>query len=125
MPTRSVRTTVLGGASALVLLLTACGDDDEAADATRTTEAAAFDAEAYCAAADVLGNSDAPTAEQIEAYQQTAPEEIDGDVAVVVAAFAEAVETDDFSGLDSPAVIAATEALQAAELEHCGVVAGE
>ena len=40
-------------------------------------------------------------------------------------AVAGAVETDDFSGLDSPEVVDATEALEAAELDHCGIVAGE
>jgi hypothetical protein len=125
MFTRSLR--AVAAAAALLFPLAACGDDDgdDAATATTEAESADFDVEAFYAAADVLGNSEAPTPEQIGDYQDTAPPEIDDDVAVVVAAFIEALDTEDFSGLAEPEVIEATEGLQAAELEHCGVVAGE
>lgn len=124
MPTRSLR--ALAAAAALLVPLAACGDDDDGGDAgAATTEADAFDASAFCAAAEVLGTSEAPTEAQIAAYQASAPAEIEDDVAVVVAAFAEAVESDDFSGLGEPEVVEATDALDAAELEHCGVVAGD
>lgn len=126
MPTRSLR--AVAAAAALLFPLAACGDDDDGDDAaTATTEAgsAGFDAEAFCAAADVLGNSEAPTPEQISAYRDAAPVEIEDDVEVVATAFGQALESEDFSGLAEPEVIEATEALQAAELEHCGVVAGE
>jgi hypothetical protein len=125
MPTRSLR--AVAAAAALLLPLAACGDDDgdDAATAATEAESADFDAEAFCAAADVLGNAEAPTPEQISAYQDAAPAEIEDDVEVVATAFNEALESEDFSGLAEPEVIEATEGLQAAELEHCGVVAGE
>ena len=84
MTTRTLR--AVAGAASLLFFVAACGDDD-----------GDFDAEGFCAAADVLGNTQDPTAEQIDAYR----------------------------ALDTPEVGEATEALQAAELEHCGVVAGE
>ena len=85
----------LAVAAAATLLFAACGDDDDSAggdDATTTTAGdgggddggeSAEGSEEYCALAEEMASQDSfPTAEQLERYQELAPEEIADAVAV-------------------------------------------
>jgi hypothetical protein len=112
---------VLAIASALGLLVSACGDDDGDDAATTTTET---ELTAYCEVATEIDESDdLPTADQIERYQAAAPEELQdasqlaGDAFVdadgdVVATFAAVAEDD---------VAAANNELNEFEAQHCGI----
>lgn len=108
-PTRVARAVgLLVGASALVLLAAACGDDEGADD------------EAFCAAVDELSQAQDPSIDLLDAYRATAPAELDDEVDLAFGAYEEALETGDFDALGSPEVLAATDAMQEVEAEICG-----
>jgi hypothetical protein len=90
-----------------------CGDDDDDAGG---------DVAAYCAAvAEVEGEDDAPTVEQIEAIRRAAPEEIRDDVEVVADRFVEAIESGNPDSVftDEEVTRRLTDAIEPFEEEHC------
>ena len=104
------RAALLAVAASSFVLVAACGDDDEAAE---------FDAETWCAAVEVLDQAELPTLGQLEAYQDTAPAELDDEMELAFPTFADALETGDFEPLGTPEVLEATESMRAVEAEHC------
>ncbi len=91
-----------------------CGNDDDAA-------AGADDA--YCELAVELDEQeDFPSAAQLEAYRDAAPEDISDSVDLVVNRFLEAIENGDpLTAYSDPAVEGAFEPIETYEAEHCGI----
>lgn len=109
--THGFRTASL--ATAVVLLLAACGNDTAAEG---DGEQADGDLAAYCDYAEMLdGQETVPSAEQFDELNRLVPDEISAEIALVAAAFAE-------HGQDAshePEVEQAFETIQAYEAEHC------
>lgn len=105
----------VAGVAALAMVVAACGDDE--------SEDAAGDVEAYCALAAELDEQDSfPTAEQLEALRDAAPEEIRAEIDVVVPAFLEATEAGDpFAAFEDPVVEENIGVIEAFEEETCGL----
>jgi hypothetical protein len=100
-------------ATAGLLLLAACGDDEPSAEAPSLDE--------FCSVAARLNSQDSlPTPEQLTEYQSLAPEEIAEPTAVVVAAFESAAD-DPQAVFTDDAAMAAIEQLTAFEAEQCGL----
>lgn len=96
--------------------VTGCGDDDEGGDARRSERD-------FCQLALELDQQeDLPTAGQLEAYREAAPEQIADSVTVVVSAFLQALEVGDPTSMYSdPAVEEAFEPIEVYEADHCGI----
>lgn len=127
------------GVAALAVVglgLSGCGsDDDSTTDASTTTAAAvttttaaavpaepvvAPELEEYCAVAKELNEQEElPSVEQVQRYQDLAPEELADPVAIVAEAFATA-DGDPGKIFGDPATSAALEELTAFEAEACG-----
>ena len=120
---------ILRGLAALAaagLLVASCGDDDDAATATtETTESAEADDAAsseYCdQAREIDQQSEIPTAEQVEALAEAAPEEIADAADEVATAFGER----GLEAFEDPAVAERFEELQAYDTEVCGIDSGQ
>ncbi len=134
---------------ALTLAAAGCGDDDEAADqaaiattvapAAITTTAAttigtaapegggAGELDEYCRLATELNAGDFPTVDQLTAYQEVAPDDIQDQLAIVVPAFIAAVDSGNpQSVFADPEVAPALEIITSFEIETCGPeVAGD
>lgn len=119
---------------ALAALAAGCGDDDDTAstEASTTTTAAAGEVdeglEEFCAAARAISDAeDVPAPEQIQRYQELAPEEIQEAAQTAGGPFIEAagdpVATFAVFGRDE--VEAALDELEAFEAEHCGIEADD
>jgi hypothetical protein len=117
------------------LLVAACGDDGDSS--APTTAAVSADSTAggtgggeqaeYCALAAELNSGDFPTVDQLNAYRDLAPDEIQDQVSIVVPAFIAAIEADNPQSVFADAEV--TDALgeiSAFEIEACGPdVAGD
>jgi hypothetical protein len=100
-------------ASTTALCACGVGGDDAASEPNRE----------YCRLANELDQQeDFPSAPQLEAYRDAAPEEIAGSVALVVDRFLGAIEVGDATtAYSDPAVERAFSPIEAYEAEHCGI----
>jgi hypothetical protein len=101
--------------TALAMVGTACGDDDDAASGD--------DTEAFCDIARELdAQEDFPSVEQLNEYRDAAPEEIREEANLVADAFIEATEAGDvFAAFEDPAVEEAFGTIEPFETEECGI----
>lgn len=114
--------TAAAAAMALSLLAAGCGDDDETSTEDTTEEASESE---YCdLAREMDEQEDFPSAEQLEAIQAAAPDEIKTEIDAVVTAFLAAIEAGDISSaFTDPAIEANFEAIDAYEVDVCGLEA--
>jgi hypothetical protein len=101
--------------TALAMVATACGDDDDAASGD--------DTEAFCDIARELdAQEDFPNVEQQNEYKDAAPEEIREEATLVADAFIEATEEGDvFAAFEDPEVEEAFGTIEPYETEECGI----
>ena len=147
--TRRLRRLSAGGAALVIAVgLAACGSDDDSgggggteAAATTTAEAAdpaefceaSVDVESATAAAPPIDETTPPAEAQaaleefgatleplLQRAQDTAPEEIAGDVDTAVETMRTALSTGDMSGLESPEFTATDDAIDEYMLANCG-----
>lgn len=97
-----------------------CGIDDEPDDDAASVEIAPEDEE-YCAiAAEINGQEDFPTEDQLNTIRDAAPDEIAAEINTVVEAFLAAGD-DPFAAFEDPAVDEAFGPIEAFDAEHCGL----
>lgn len=104
--------------TALALVATACGDDDD------DTASGGEDTEAFCEIArEIDSQEDFPTVAQLEEYRDAAPEEIRDSANLVADEFIKATEAGDvFAAFEAEGVDEAFEdVLQPYESEECGI----
>ncbi len=109
----------------LALVAAGCGDDDDEStgDDAGQEAAAGGDVEAYCAiAAELDSQEEFPSAEQLAALAEAAPEAIKADVEFVVERFTAAIEAGDpASAFADPEVEEHFEPIEEFETTECGL----
>jgi hypothetical protein len=117
------------------LLVAGCADDGDSSAPTTAAVSADTTAGApeggeqteFCALAAELNTGDFPTVDQLNAYRDLAPDEIQDQVSIVVPAFIAAIEADEPQSVFADnEVTAALDEISAFEIETCGPdVAGD
>ncbi|CAN5209920.1 hypothetical protein BH18ACT4_BH18ACT4_04790 [soil metagenome] len=119
------RTTgrIAAGVAVLALVAAGCGDDDETSSGSTDTSTAEASSDEYCDLSRELDEQEnLPTAEQLEALQDAAPDEIADGVDLIIPILLEAVgEGEPTAALEDPALDESQMAIEAFEAEECGI----